>query len=399
MATDETPDAPAAVRRPVILVADDSEDMRNLFQVMLKSKYELKFAETGTQALALADTEPIPDLILLDVEMPESDGYDVLAQLKANPVLAQIPVIFVSARADPKDQAKGLMGGAVDYIVKPISGPLTLLRVRAHIALQDQRRDLEEQVLRRTEELHATQLQLIRRLARAMEYREGGVTNRVLRVARYVELLAQALGIRARVCELLMEAAPLYDIGKMGIAEHILRKSDKLNDKEWEEVRRHPEIGAKIIGEHKEPLLEQARIMALTHHERWDGTGYPKGLKGDAIPVPGRIMAVADAFEAMTATQRYRSPLPAAEAAKQIIEQSGKQFDPKMVAAFQKVLQEIEAVRKELPDELEGIHNLDFSAAAGGKPSAPPAAARPAMPPAAAKPAAAAPPSRPAPQK
>jgi putative two-component system response regulator len=371
MATDDSPDAPAPERRPVILVADDSEDMRNLFQVMLKSKYELKFAETGVQALALADTEPIPDLILLDVEMPESDGYDVLAQLKANPALAPIPVIFVSARSDPKDQAKGLMGGAVDYIVKPISGPLTMLRVRAHIALQDQRRDLEEQVLRRTEELHATQLQLIRRLARAMEYREGGVTNRVLRVARYVELLAQALGIRGRVCELLSQAAPLYDIGKMGIAEHILKKSDKLNDKEWEEVRRHPEIGAKIIGEHKEPLLEQARVMALTHHERWDGTGYPKGLKGDAIPVPGRIMAVADAFEAMTATQRYRSPLAPSEAAKKIIEQAGKQFDPKMVAAFQKVASDFEAVRKELPDELEGIHNLDFSPAAAAPPSRP----------------------------
>jgi len=299
-------------------------------------------------------------------------------------------VIFVSARSDAKDQAKGLLGGAVDYIVKPISGPLTLLRVRTHIALQDQRRDLEEQVQRRTDELHATQLQLIRRLARAMEYREGGVTNRVLRVARYVELLAQALGIRSRVCELLTEAAPLYDIGKMGIAEHILKKTDALNEKEWLEVRRHPEIGAQIIGEHKEPLLEQARIMALTHHERWDGTGYPKGLKGDDIPVPGRIMAVADAFEAMTATQRYRSPLSPSEAAKKIIEQSGKQFDPKMVAAFQKVAKDFEAVRKEHPDELEGIHNLDFSVGGGGKPAASPAAARPA---------AATPPPRPAPKK
>jgi putative two-component system response regulator len=261
------------------------------------------------------------------------------------------------------------LGGAVDYIVKPISAPLTLLRVRAHLALQDQRRDLEEQVLRRTEELRETQLQLIRRLARAMEYREGGVTNRVLRVARYVELLAQALGLKSKVCELFAQAAPLYDIGKMGVAEHILKKTDALNEKEWEEVRRHPEVGAKIIGEHKEPLLELARIMALTHHERWDGTGYPKGLKGDDIPLPGRVMALADAFEAMTATQRYRSPLSPMEAAKKIFEQAGKQFDPKVVAAFQKTAQQFEAVRKEHPDELEGIHNLDFSVGTPAKPA------------------------------
>jgi putative two-component system response regulator len=191
------------------------------------------------------------------------------------------------------------------------------------------------------------------------------------------------MGLKDKVCEVLALAAPLYDIGKMGVAEHILRKTDKLNEKEWEEIRRHPEIGAKIIGEHKEPLLEQARVMALTHHERWDGTGYPKGLKGDDIPLPGRIMAVADAFEAMTATQRHRSPLSPIEAAKKIVEQSGKQFDAKVVAAFQKVAMDIEAVRKEHRDELEGIHNLDFSVGAPAKAAAgaPAAAARPAAPP------------------
>src|SRR5205814_2344502 len=150
-------------------------------------------------------------------------------------------------------------------------------------------RALEEQVLERTEELHQTRLQLIRRLARAMEYRDGGLTNRVLRVGAYVELLSQGVGLKGRVVEILAAAAPLYDIGKMGVAEQILQKSDKLNDTEWEAVRKHSEIGAQIIGEHKDPLLEQARVMALTHHERWDGTGYPAKLKGNAIPVPGRI--------------------------------------------------------------------------------------------------------------
>ncbi len=358
-------------RRPLILVADDSEDIRNLFDAMLKPKYDLKFAENGAQTLAQADTEPLPDLILLDVQMPDMDGYEVCTRLKANPSLGQIPVIFVSARSDAKDQAKGLMSGAVDYITKPLSAPITLLRVRTQLALVDQRRDLEEQILQRTEELDATRLQLIRRLARAMEYREGGLTNRVVRVSHYVDQLAQALGLKGKVCEVLSQAAPLYDIGKLGVPEHILKKSDALVESEWKEMRKHPQIGAKIIGEHKDPLLEQARVMALTHHERWDGTGYPAKLKGEAIPVPGRIMAVADAFEAMTATQRYRSPFSFADAIGRISEQSGKQFDPRLVAAFQKSAQKFDDVRKQFRDELEGIHDLDFSAGKKAPPKGP----------------------------
>jgi len=354
-------------RRPVILVADDSEDIRNLLGALLKKDYDVKFAANSDETLAGADTDPLPDLILLDIEMPELNGYEVCARLKANPSLAHIPVIFVTTRSDPRDQAQGLMAGAVDYIIKPISGPIMLLRVRTQLALADQRRALEEQIAARTEELYETRLELIRRLARAMEFREGGLSNRVMRVGEYVALLSEALGLKGKAVEILSQAAPLYDIGKMGVPEHILRKSDALNDKEWEEVRKHPEIGAGIIGEHKDPLLEQARIMALTHHERWDGTGYPKKLKGNAIPVPGRIMALADAFEAMTATQRHRSPVSSMEAAKKISGESGKQFDPSVVAAFMKVAKEFDAVRAKYKDELEGIHDLDFAPAGAKK--------------------------------
>ena len=347
-------------RRPVILVADDSEDIRNLFGVMLKKNYDVKFAVNSDETLAGADTEPLPDLILLDVEMPELNGYEVCTRLKANPSLSHIPVIFVTARSDPKDQAKGLMAGAVDYITKPISAPITMLRVKTQLALVDQRHALEEQIAARTEELHETRLELIRRLARAMEFREGGLTNRVIRVSEYVALLCAALGLKSNVVEILSQAAPLYDIGKMGVPEYILTKTDTLVEKEWAEVRKHCEIGTGIIGEHKDPLLEQARIMALTHHERWDGTGYPKKLKGTAIPVPGRIMAVADAFEAMTATQRHRSPIATVDAAKRISADAGKQFDPSVVAAFLKVVRDFDAVRHKYKDELEGIHDLDF---------------------------------------
>jgi len=354
-------------RRPVILVADDSEDIRNLLGALLKKSYDVRFAVNGDEALAGADTDPLPDLILLDVEMPEMDGYEVCARLKANPALAGIPVIFVTSRNDPKDEAKGLLAGAVDYIAKPISGPITLLRVRTQLALADQRRALEDQIVARTEELYQTRLELIRRLARAMEFREGGLTNRVIRVSQYVDILSQALGLKSKVVEILSQAEPLYDIGKMGVPEYILTKSDALNAKEWEAVQKHAEIGAGIIGEHKDPLLEQARIMALTHHERWDGTGYPKKLKGSEIPVPGRIMALCDAFEAMTATQRHRSPIPAMEAAKKISAESGKQFDPAVVAAFMKVAKNFDEIRANYKDELEGIHDLNFTPVAAKK--------------------------------
>jgi len=354
-------------RRPVILVADDSEDIRNLLGALLQKNYDVRFAVNSDEALAGADTDPLPDLILLDIEMPELDGYEICARLKANPSLASIPVIFITARGDPKDEARGLMAGAVDYIAKPISAPITLLRVRTQLALVDQRHALEDQIAARTEELYQTRLELIRRLARAMEFREGGLTNGVARTCEYVTLLSEALGLKSKVVEILAQASPLHDIGKLGIPENILQKSDTLNAAEWEIVRKHAEIGAGIIGEHADPLLEQARVMALTHHERWDGTGYPRKLKGGEIPVPGRIMAVADAFEAMTSTQRYHQPISSMESAKRIAAESGKQFDPSVVAAFMKVVKEFDEVRARYKDELAGIHDLNFAPVAAKK--------------------------------
>lgn len=349
-------------RRPVILVADDAEDIRELLGALLAKDYDVKFAATGGEALLAADTEPLPDLILLDIELPDSDGFQVCAQLKSNPALADIPVVFVTGRTDPQDEARGLLAGAVDYLAKPISPPITLLRVRAQLALVNQRRALEDEVRARTEELAQTRIEIIRRLARAMEYREGGLTQRVPRVSEYVALLCGALGLKEHVCDVLAQACALYDIGKLGVPEHILAKSEALNEREWAEMRRHPEIGAGIIGEHRDPLLAQARVMALTHHERWDGTGYPARLRGDAIPLAGRVMALADAYEAMTATQRHRAPLAADEAARRIAAESGRQFDPRVVAAFLRVAKEFDAVRTRYRDELAGIHDLDFSA-------------------------------------
>jgi len=351
--------------RALILVVDDAEDIRNLLATTLQGRYEVKLAANGSEAIRQAQSEPRPDLILLDIQMPDLNGYEVCARLKSDPQLAPIPVIFLTALADAKDEVKGLELGAVDYLTKPVSVALVLARVGTHLALYNSRRALEEEVRERTQELYATRLQLIRRLACAMEFREGGLSHHVMRVSHYVRLLAAELGVDEPTTQLLFEAVPLYDIGKLGVPDYILRSADRLNKVEWQEMRRHPEIGATIIGEHKDPLLALARLMALSHHERWDGAGYPNRLAGERIPLSARILALADAFEAMTATQRHRRPISAQDAAAQLMLDSGKQFDPRIIAAFQKVLPQFEKIMATFNDELEGIHDLDFVASGG----------------------------------
>ena len=304
----QAPNEPGtAAQRQLILVVDDSEDIRQFVHTMLKPRYDTRLAMNGASALAGAGRTPQPDLILLDVRMPGTNGYEVCRALKANPATSRIPVIFVSAQDDPKDQAHGLMLGAVDYITKPLSAPLALARIATHLALSSRTHQLESLVAERTRDLHHTRLLLIELLARALEIREGGGMSEPRRAHGGIRQAAgQALGVQPDVCEVLAQASPLHNIGTLGVPEHVMRKTDPLNPAEWQEMRKHPEFGAAIIGEQSDPLLATARAMAIAHHERWDGKGYPKGLAGDAIPVAARILAVADAFEAMTATQRRR---------------------------------------------------------------------------------------------
>lgn len=345
------PPKPAPVPRPpLILAVDDDEDILALYGAMLKPRYALRLAADGEKGLEAALASPQPDLILLDVDMPGFNGYQVCAKLKANPATYRIPVIFVTARSSPKDEAHGLSLGAVDYIAKPLNNPIVLQRVASHLSLASRTRQLEHLVAERTREIHNSRLQLLQRVSRALEYRKGTPTNRVLRIGEYVKLLAQAAGARPEVCEIYSQASMLYDIGMLAVSESVLRTADDLDETQWAEMRRHPEIGADIIGEHADPLLATARAMALTHHERWNGSGYPKGLAGEAIPVPGRLISVIDAFEAMTAAQPRRPARPVEEAAREIIAEAGKQFDPAVVAAFQKALPRLIEAKEALPD-------------------------------------------------
>jgi putative two-component system response regulator len=349
--------------RPVILAVDDAEDLLALIGKALATEYQVKLAADGGDALTLAATAPQPDLILLDVEMPGATGYEICQLLKEDPATARIPVIFLTGHVEPAEQLEGLDVGAVDYLIKPINARLLLARVRIHLALAGRQSELEREVQERTAQLEDARSQLIRRLARAMEFHESAAAgNRVQRVSQYAKLLTQAAGLKPEMAELMLKASPLYDIGKLGVPSEVLRKPGKLSAPDLERMRRHPELGAEIIGEHQDPVLALARTLALTHHERWDGSGYPKKLRDKEIPWPGRIMALVDAFESMTTTQFYRQkPLTVDQAAVQITQGFGKHFDPSLAEAFAKALPVMRKVRETYADALGDMINLDFS--------------------------------------
>ena len=348
--------------RAVVLAVDDDADLLALIAKVLGADYQMLTAGDPGTALELAGGEPRPDLILLDVDMPGATGFELITLIKEDGKTAHIPVVFLTARTEPQDQAEAFQLGAADYITKPINAAVLKVRVRTQLALANRNAELERQVAERTAQLEATRAQLIRRLARAMEMHEtNAVGNRVLRLAQYAKLVAQAAGAKPQVCEAMMTAAPLHDVGKLGVPAEILRKPEKLSAPDWERIKRHPQIGAEIIGEHDDPLLKLARQMALTHHEHWDGTGYPQGLKGEAIPWPGRVMAVVDAFESMTTTQFHRAPRPIDDAAAEIARGAGKRYDPKVVEAFQKALPVMKKVRESYSDSLGDLINLDFA--------------------------------------
>jgi len=254
-------------------------------------------------------------------------------------------VIFVTAKSEVKDEAEGFKVGGVDYITKPISPSILEARVETHLALHNQRLDLENEVIIRTKELQDTRIEVINRLGLAAEFKDNETGLHVIRMSRYSEILARAIGMSSEQVAEILHAAPMHDIGKIGIPDHILLKPGKLDNEEWCEMQKHPEMGAKIIGPHEPGLLETARTVALTHHENWDGSGYPNGLSGNDIPLVGRIVAIADVFDALTTERPYKKAWPVEKAVTFLKEQSGIHFDSKLVEAFISELPEILKVR------------------------------------------------------
>jgi putative two-component system response regulator len=330
-------------RRPTILVADDSPQNIELLSRVLGQEYRIKVATSGEKALAIAYSDEPPDLILLDIMMPDLSGHEVCRRIKANPDRRRIPIIFVTAMTTIEDESLGLSLGAVDYITKPISPPLVQARVRTHLALYDQSRELERMVAQRTSELVATRQQVIRRLGRAAEFKDNETGNHVVRMCHLARVVAQAAGLGPESVQLLFQTAAMHDVGKIGIPDHILLKPGPLSDEERMVVRQHPQMGADIIGRHDNELLATARTIALTHHERWDGKGYPQGLKGEQIPLFGRIVAIADVFDALMTRRPYKDAMSAPQALAVMAEERGGAFDPTLLDAF--FQQEFEVLR------------------------------------------------------
>jgi len=337
--------------RQTILAVDDTPFNLRVLGGILEPRYRVRTAGGGEEALRIAGSEDRPDLVLLDVSMPGMNGFEVCRRLKAHPCTRAIPVIFVTALGEVEDEQQGFSAGAVDYLLKPVRAPIVLARVATHLALADQNRALEHKVNERTAELHATRLEIIRRLGRAAEYKDNETGMHVLRMSYYARAIALGAGLGAEFAETLLSAAPMHDIGKIGIPDRILLKPGKLDDGEWKVMRRHPQIGAGIIGLHHSPLLETARIVALTHHEKWDGTGYPRGRRGEDIPIEGRVVALADVFDALTTERPYKKAWPVAEALELIRRERGRHFDPALVDVFFGALPEILEIRERYAEQ------------------------------------------------
>ena len=357
--------------KSTVLVVDDTPDNLSLMMELLKDDYKVKLANGGERALKLAAMVPPPDLILLDIMMPGMDGYEVCRRLKANPLTRDVPVVFLTAKTEVEDEKRGLEMGAVDYITKPISPPIVLARVKIHLALKahadflrDKNDFLEAEVSKRTREVVAIQDVTIMAMASLAETRDSDTGNHIRRTQYYVEALAKKLRSHPRFSALLTDhyihmlfkSAPLHDIGKVGIPDRILLKPGRFAPEEFEIMKTHTTLGYEAI-EHAErqlgmhvEFLSTAKEIALSHQEKWDGSGYPQGLAGDAIPVSARLMAVADVYDALISRRVYKEGMPHDKAVAIIIQGRGSHFDPDMVDAFVQLQDQFHAIALRFAD-------------------------------------------------
>jgi len=330
---------------------DDIKDNIDVLYAILKDEYKIRFALSGRKALELAKKYK-PDLILLDVMMPEMDGFTVCKALKDNPVTKNVPVIFVTANNETVDEVHGFELGAVDYIAKPVTPILVKARVKIHLQLASQKQMLFEEVKAKTAEIQNTQVEIINVLGRAAEYKDNETGKHVQRVGAYAYLLGRAYGIDEKESELLMLAAPMHDVGKIGIADHILKKPGRLDDEERIEMNLHAEIGGIIIGDQGSEVLKYARIIAEQHHEKWSGGGYPNGIEEENIHIYARIVAIADVFDALTSERPYKEAWPIERAVDLIKSESGNHFDPIIVNLFMENLESILEIRETYKDDV-----------------------------------------------
>ncbi|MDO9163235.1 MAG: two-component system response regulator [Methylococcaceae bacterium] len=359
-----------------ILIVDDAPENLSLLSDLLQPYYQVRAANSGLRALRTATTDPQPDLILLDVIMPSMDGYEVITQLKADPHTANIPVIFVTAMESSEDEEHGLALGAMDYITKPIKPAIVLARIKTHLELKaasdwlhDRNKVLEAEIAQRMEDNLIIQDVTIRALAHLAETRDPETGNHLLRTQSYIQILALQLQNHPRFQHFLtatniqnmVKSAPLHDIGKVGIPDNILLKPGKLTADEWEVMKTHSYLGFRAIelaeqdAERPLEFLNIAKDISRYHHEKWDGTGYPDGLQGDAIPISARLMALADIFDALVSERAYKTAFPIEKVIETISQGRERFFDPDIVDAFLQRQNDFIAIARRHADSREAV--------------------------------------------
>lgn len=357
--------------RKCVLIVDDSPENISIATNVLRDSYRTKVATNGFRALLLAEGEDRPDLILLDIVMPDMDGYEVCRKLKGNPATADIPVIFLTTQTSIEEETRGFELGAVDYIHKPFSPPIMRARVRAHLLakeardfLREQNDILEQKVQERTHQLSAIQDVTIAAMASLAETRDNETGNHIRRTQHYVKALAVELrdhprfreALTPEVIELLFKSAPLHDIGKVGVPDAILLKPGRLTEDEFEIMKTHTTLGREAIEAAEAGLdfevsfLRFAKEIAYSHQEKWDGSGYPLGIGGDDIPTSARLMAVADVYDALISRRVYKDPIPHEAALEIIANGSGSHFDPDIVDAFLNIAREFQRIAQRFAD-------------------------------------------------
>jgi len=335
-----------------ILVVDDEPANLQLLRMILESEGYTNIItnDDPTRVLDLVSHHDC-DLVLLDLNMPFMDGYEVMSLLCSSLDSQVPPIMVLTAQHDQEFRLRALSEGARDYVTKPFDRSELLARVRNLLEVQllqrymfNQKDALEYLVAERTREIQDARLQLIRKLGRAAEYRDNETGLHLVRMSKISMILGRATGVNNRQCDMLLDASPMHDLGKIGVPDSILLKPGKLTDEEWQVMKQHPVIGADILAGDQSELLIMARQIALTHHEKWDGSGYPNGLVGVDIPLEGRIVAIADVFDALTSERPYKHAWPVDEAIQFIKDNSGKHFDPQLVDLFINNSEEIIAV-------------------------------------------------------
>ncbi|WP_415888724.1 two-component system response regulator [Neptuniibacter sp. SY11_33] len=368
------------VEKPTVLVVDDTPDNLALMSALLKEHYRVKVSNSGSKALDIANSATPPDLILLDIMMPEMDGYDVCKRLKETANTAEIPIIFLTAKTESRDETKGLALGAVDYLTKPVNPEILMARVSNHLQLKaqkdflaDKNEFLEKEVRRRTQEVTMVQDVTILILASLAETRDSDTGNHIRRTQFYIRALAEKLRFLPKYSELLTDAyidvlfksAPLHDIGKVGIPDHILLKPGPFEDDEFEIMKSHTTLGKEAIEQAEAQLgvevdfLKVAKEIAYSHQEKWDGSGYPEALKGEEIPLSARLMAIADVYDALISKRVYKNAMSHEQAVAIIEEGRGNHFDPELVDCFIEIKDDLLAIALRFADSDEGVLNVN----------------------------------------